>query len=236
MEGKKSFIAYNDWECTFSALPDDMAGKLIKAVFAYSSRGDEPEDAILKALLANFKNTIERDSEKWDSRKKERSRSGILGNLKRYNPDLYEKVCSENMELNEAIAIAKSRKTSHSDTEQSPTVAKLAVNDSVSVSVSDNVNVNGNNNHHVKDYDDKPFKETVTSINEEKKILTPTGVQEFVDYWNEVDIKTKEVRWKSQDFFDPVKRMVKWANNNYSGKAKPRKRGERGAEFKNQVF
>lgn len=34
-EGKKSFVAYADWNDMFQVLPDDVAGKLIKHIFSY---------------------------------------------------------------------------------------------------------------------------------------------------------------------------------------------------------
>lgn len=84
--------------------------------------------------------------------------------------------------------------------------------------------------------DTKPFEENVRRINDDKNILTKTGVEEFINHWAEINQKTNRMRWQEQDFFEIPKRMSTWASNNYSGKAKPHKRGERGAEFNSQVF
>lgn len=80
------------------------------------------------------------------------------------------------------------------------------------------------------------FMRTVENINNQHQILSKQGVQEFTDYWGEISQKTGNMRWQDQDFFDTVKRMRKWASNNYSGKAKKPKIGDRGSEWKNQVF
>lgn len=132
-EGKKSFTAYCDWQETFKSLPDDKAGQLIKHLFAYvNDENPETDDILIKAVFAQLKATLKRDLKKWETTINERSRSGILGNLKRYQNDLYDAVISDVMTLEEAQKVAKGRIAIQSDT-------KLAVSDSVSVSVSDSV-------------------------------------------------------------------------------------------------
>jgi len=129
--GKKSFTAYCDWKETFETLPDEKAGQLIKHIFSYVNDEDpKSDDILINAVFAQIKATLKRDLEKWQNKKLERSKSGVLGNLKRYNLDLYERVISNEIDVLEAQKIAKDRIAIHSNT-------KLAVRDSVSVSVSD---------------------------------------------------------------------------------------------------
>lgn len=75
--GKKSFIAYSDWKEMFDSLPDEVAGKLIKHIFAYVN-DDEPStnDYIINALFANVKNTLKRDLAKWDKQREQRIEAG----------------------------------------------------------------------------------------------------------------------------------------------------------------
>ena len=116
-----------------ATLPDDKAGQLIKHLFAYvNDENPETDDILIKAVFAQIKATLKRDLKKWEGKKEERSKSGILGNLKRYQKDLYDAVVSEVMTLEEAQKVAKGRIAIHSDT-------KLAVSVSGSVSVSDSV-------------------------------------------------------------------------------------------------
>lgn len=146
-EGKKSFVAYADWKGMFDELPDELAGKLIKHIFAYvNDESPETEDFVIKALFSQIKSTLKRDLQKWEDIKENKSLSGRLGNLKRWHLDLYDLYNSEKITIDEAEKIAKdravnklNRKASHSDSPQSQIVANIAVNDSVSVS--DNVSV-----------------------------------------------------------------------------------------------
>ena len=77
-EGKKSFIAYSDWYGTFKALPDDIAGQLIKYIFSYVN-DEEPqphENYIVNALFEQVKATLKRDLNKWDKQREQRSEAG----------------------------------------------------------------------------------------------------------------------------------------------------------------
>jgi uncharacterized phage protein (TIGR02220 family) len=147
-EGKKSFLAYCDWRDTFESLPDEKAGQLIKHLFAYVNDEDpQTEDVLINAVFAAIKNTLKRDLDAWEESKGNKSDNGKLGNLKRWNLDLYDQVKNEKITLEEAEQIAKDRKGSPSDISESQTsqdVANIAVSDSVSVSVSDSVILNNN--------------------------------------------------------------------------------------------
>ncbi len=139
MENKKSFIAYVDWGDVFEALPDEKAGQLAKHLWRYvSDKNPVTDDVLINAVFAQIKATLKRDLKKWESEIEIKSNSGRLGNIKRWNPDLYEFILSEKITLEDAELIAKNRKTSHSDTLPSHPIANIAVNDNVSVSVNDN--------------------------------------------------------------------------------------------------
>ncbi len=126
-ENKKSIIVYADWIDKFEECTDDEAGRLIKHFFRYvNDLNPEAPDRITKLLFTDIKNTLKRDLNKYEDKKTERSRSGKLGNLKKYNKDLYDDVVSNNLTLEEALAMAKYRKESLSE----KIVAKLAVSDS----------------------------------------------------------------------------------------------------------
>jgi hypothetical protein len=141
-ENKKGVIVYADWIDKFEGLTDEEAGKLIKHFFRYvNDLNPEAPDRITKLLFIDIKNTLKRDLKKYENKKEERSNAGKLGNLKKYNEDLYDLVISKKITLKIALEQAEYRKTSHSDTKDTlanKTLAKLAVSDSVSVS--DSVN------------------------------------------------------------------------------------------------
>ena len=119
-QGKKSFVAYSDWDGMFQALPDEVAGKLIKHVFSYvNDRNPTSEDYIINALFEQVKSTLKRDLKKWEEQREQRSLAG--------------KKSAENRstKINE-------RSTPVENIERKSTVS---VNDNVNVTV----NVNDNN-------------------------------------------------------------------------------------------
>lgn len=76
-DGKKSFIAYSDWKDTFDSLPDEVAGKLIKHIFAYVNDEDPTtDDYVINGLFAGIKNTLKRDLKKWDTQHQQRIDAG----------------------------------------------------------------------------------------------------------------------------------------------------------------
>ena len=76
-ENKKSFIAYSDWNGMFKALPDDLAGKLIKHIFSYvNDENPTTDDFMVNALFEQIKSTLKRDLIKWEEQKEQRSEAG----------------------------------------------------------------------------------------------------------------------------------------------------------------
>jgi uncharacterized phage protein (TIGR02220 family) len=76
-DNKKSFIAYSDWQGMFNALPDEVAGKLIKHIFSYvNDENPSSEDFIINALFEQIKATLKRDLIKWDKERSQRSDAG----------------------------------------------------------------------------------------------------------------------------------------------------------------
>lgn len=111
-EGKKSFVAYSDWYGMFKALPDEVAGKLIKHIFSYvNDENPISEDFIINALFEQVKSTLKRDLNKWEAQTEQRKKAGLR-----------------------SAEIRKQNATSVNERSNSST-------DSVSVSVNDNVTV-----------------------------------------------------------------------------------------------
>ena len=72
MAGKKtakmSFVMYNDWETILGVLNDGELGTLMRAVFAYVNRGEQPGfDGALKVVFLMISQQLERDGEKWEN-------------------------------------------------------------------------------------------------------------------------------------------------------------------------
>ena len=144
---KKSVLIYCNWESTFDKLSDEEAGRLFKHLFNYvNDRNPTPPDRITELVFEPIKAVLKEDLKKWDYRVDERSNSGKIGNLKRWNNDLYQLVTTNKISLESALVIASERKVSlksHSDNSDTVATKNIA---NVAVNVNDNVNDNDNVN------------------------------------------------------------------------------------------
>ena len=145
---KKSFILYCDLIHTVNKIPDETAGKLLKHILAYvNDLNPETEDLLVEVAFEPIKQAMKRDLKKWETEINRKSQGAILGNLKRWHLDLYEKVESKELTLDEAQNIAKCRIPSHTDKSDGIATKSIAsIADSVNVSVNDSVSVNENVN------------------------------------------------------------------------------------------
>ena len=143
---KNSFVLYTDLIHSVEKLSNEEAGELFKMILRYTNDlNPTTENRIVDLSFEPIKLSLKRDLSKWTKQKEDRSINGRMGNLKRYNKDLYTQVVDNEIDLDKAEDIAKHRKASHSDnsdSEPSQSIANVAVNDSVSVSVNGSVSVN----------------------------------------------------------------------------------------------
>jgi hypothetical protein len=144
-EGKKSFLLYCDLIHTVKKMPDEKAGQLLKHVLEYVNDGNpETDDLIIQLVFEPIKQQLKRDLNKWETEIDRKSNSGKLGNLKRWNLDLYELVVKMQMSIEEAEKIALNRKESQGIAlrqNESQGIANIAVNDNVNDTVNVSVNV-----------------------------------------------------------------------------------------------
>lgn len=143
-ENKKSFVLYADLLKSIDHLTNEEKGILFNHLLEYvNDKNPVLTDRIILTAWKPIELQLKRDLHEWEVIKVDRSKSGVLGNLKRWNLDLYDKVVSNEISLQDAEIIAKRRKTSHPDTKcrnGSQGIANIAVN------VTDNVTVNVNEN------------------------------------------------------------------------------------------
>ena len=131
-ESKKSFIAYSSWNEMIKHLPDEIAGKLFKHIFAYvNDENPVSEDWQINALFGQIKAQLKEDLKKWENQREQRSEAG--------------KKSAENR-------ATKSNDCSNSfnEKERNPTVN---VNDNVIVNANVTANVNENENREQDAYD-----------------------------------------------------------------------------------
>lgn len=138
-ENKKSFILYCDLIHTVKKLPDEKAGILFKHLLSYvNDENPITDDILIEVAFEPIKRQLKRDLDNWESEIIRKGEGGALGNLKRWNIDLYNKVINKELSLQKAVEIAKNRIVSHSDKNnriESDSIASIAVtvNDTVTV-------------------------------------------------------------------------------------------------------
>jgi len=143
-ENKKSFILYSDLINVVKKLVEkdrenktNYGGELFLHILEYVNDNNPiPIDFIVEMSFEPIKQQLKRDLTEWSLIREDRSNSGKLGNLKRWNLDLYYQVVSKEITIKQAETIAKHRKVSQPDSTLSHPIANIAVN----VNVNDNVN------------------------------------------------------------------------------------------------
>lgn len=179
-ENKKGFILYANYIGTIKQLPDDVAGRLLKHIFAYvNDENPVTDELLINIVFEQIKAHLKADLEKYILGKHDKSLSGRIGNLKRWHKDLYDEFVSEKLTLDQAETIGKNRTTSQCDTLQSQSIAKIAVIDKVIATAI--VNDKGIVNAIVIENDilNKETKKEVESFPEKLEISPPP---EKIDY------------------------------------------------------
>lgn len=197
-EGKKSFILYADQIDLVEMLPDDKAGELFKHIMRYvNDLNPETDDLTIKLAFEPIKKQLKRDLNRYEEKREERSRSGKIGNLKRYHNDLFELYEGGKKTLEQCLAIAETRKTSHSDEERSLSVAKLADNDNVNVNVNDNDTITPPTPSRGKRFKPPTLKEVSEYCKERKNSVNPITFFNFYESKGWMVGKSRMKNWKS---------------------------------------
>ena len=116
-ENKKSFVLYSDSKGLIDQLPDDIAGRLFKHIFAYvNDENPISDELILNIAFEPIKSQLKRDLVKWSNQTEQRRQAGL-----------------------KSAEIRKRNASKINDRSISSTD-----NDSVNVNVNDNVSVNDN--------------------------------------------------------------------------------------------
>ena len=119
-EGKKSFVLYVDQKTTIDQLPDEVAGKLLKHIYAYcNDENPVTDDLLLNIAFEPIKQTFKRDLKRYKERadrsrvngtkggrpKKPKKPSGLI-----QNPDEPRKPDSVSVSVSDRINNRESNK------------------------------------------------------------------------------------------------------------------------------
>ena len=195
---RDSFILYTEQKEVVDKLSDEQAGKIFKAIYEYIQTDKMPRlDGLLDIIIIPFKQSIDRNTEKWEEIKKKRSEAGKKGaEIKKQN------------QAKEANAIvAKSIKANQ--TVSVPVNVNVPVNDNVTTTVVNNASdscVDG-------------LQKIIDFYNNNIGALTPYGLEIIQDFAKEIDAEA--IIYAMQISVEADKRNIKYIKailNNWSKK------------------
>ena len=126
-ENKKSFVLYSDSQGLINQLPDEIAGQLLKHIFAYvNDENPQTDNLLLKIAFEPIKMQLKRDLVKYEDKKEQWSEAG--------------KKSAEARRLKKEQELLSVNNYSTDST----SVKNVATVSTVSVNVNDNDNVNVN--------------------------------------------------------------------------------------------
>lgn len=77
-ENKKSFVLYSDSYGLIKQLPDDVAGRLLKHIFAYvNDENPQTEELLVNVAFEPIKAQLKRDLQKWEKQTEQRRQAGL---------------------------------------------------------------------------------------------------------------------------------------------------------------
>lgn len=178
-EDKTSFVLYTDKKDLIQKLVEqdrkngtNNAGELFLHIYSYvCDENPEPLNFTIDIAFEPIKQSLKKDLKKWKQRQSDKSNAGVIGNLKRWHPDLHSEYSNGKISLQKAISIAESRKESQPDK-------------NIAVTVTDTVTVNANVNENVNTDDDVYKSITVLKnayLKDEKIINSLLAQKRFKD-------------------------------------------------------
>ena len=168
---KDSFILYTEQKEVVDKLTDEQAGKIFKAIYEYVQTDKMPElDGLLDIIIIPFKQSLDRNTEKWEEIKKKRSEAGKLGAEIKKQKQAKEANANfaKNEIANQAVNVSV------------PVPVNVNVNDNVNVK--DNVNVNDNASDSCVD----GLQKIIEFYNNNIGQLMPYGLTLLEDYLKEM--------------------------------------------------
>jgi len=77
-ENKKSFVLYSDSQGLVNQLPDEVAGRLLKHIYAYvNDENPVSDELLLNIAFEPIKMQLKRDLIKWENQLEQRRNAGL---------------------------------------------------------------------------------------------------------------------------------------------------------------
>ena len=157
----KYTMLFNDYITVIAELEDEEKGILFDKILHYANGIDLDisDNRAVAITWAGFKNQMDRDLAKYDSKIAVNSIGGKKSSLKKWHKDLYNKVEAKEMTLDEAFVIVKDRKDSKSTYKNDESTHKK-VKGTHDIVSNKKKNTNTNKNINTSIIKDKPFSDT----------------------------------------------------------------------------
>jgi hypothetical protein len=198
-ENKKSFVLYSDSQGLVNQLPDDVAGRLLKHIYAYVN-DEKPisNELLLNIAFEPIKMQLKRDLVKWEQTLEGRSKAG--------------KASAEAKKLAKLTQQTLTNSTNVDFVQQSSTNSTDNVN--VNVNVNDNVSV-------INKIESKPSLETRSLAFKEtlRPFINKFGVdmvKNFYGYWSEPNQTKTKMLFEMQKTWDTSRRLENWSKRESS--------------------
>ena len=224
---RETFLFYADWSKVIKDLPSEVQLEIYQAITEYAINGNLIElKPLAKVAFGFIKQTIDRDTKNYQEKVKTNQEKGRYGNLKRWSRDLYDKVLSKELSLEEAEKIAVARKKSHNEKENR-TAKTASLNGNDSDNVNDNDSFINKTKHKEKESEKEkpPLGGTPTKsfkiltkqefVEELKPFTEKFGkdmVRGFYEYWTEPSASGK-MKFQLEKTWDTSRRLSTWARN-----------------------
>ncbi|WP_455004686.1 DUF6291 domain-containing protein [Capnocytophaga gingivalis] len=135
---KDSFVFYRDWLNVMEQLPAEIQLELYQAVAQYALNGKTPTLSPMAKIAFGFiQQSLDRDHSKYEKIVEANKLKGRLGNLKRYYPDIHQRMVDGELSLEEAEQLATAIKTSPNKN-KTPSATTRSPNDNVNDNDNDN--------------------------------------------------------------------------------------------------
>jgi len=188
--GKKSFVLYCDLIHTVKKLPKETRGDLFLLILQYVN-DENPvveDNLLLEVSFEPIKQQLKRDLKEWEGEKLDRSASGVVGNIARWHPDIYEQILNKQISIPDALLKIESLK-SHGDKSESDGIANIA---NIAVNVTDNVTVTDNDNT-LDNSDELPVDKKAPIVG---VVKNPISIKKKVAQKKKVRNPDSEPHWK----------------------------------------
>lgn len=179
-------------------LPDELAGKLIKHIFAYvNDENPITDNIIINLAFEPIKLQLKRDLAKWGETKNVRSKAGLASAEAKKNKAQQNVTNSTHVE----------------SVQQTSTKPTVNVNDNVNDNVNVNVSVSVNDN--VKNIELRKIN-FASTLEKFKTTYGDEFIKNFYDYWTEPNKSNTKFRQELEKTWSLERRIETWAKNDKS--------------------